>query len=86
MEALAAVSLAGNILQFLTFTGDEISKSRQIRTSSSGILKEHHDLECLTTDLKGLSCRLQASVGLVTQSWSSYIQAATRSQTSCSWL
>ena len=65
MEALAAISLAGNILQFLNFTADAISKSRQIYTSVSGTLKEHDDLESLTTDLKGLSGRLQTSVGLV---------------------
>lgn len=65
MEALAAVSLAGNILQFLTFTGDVISKSRQIHTSISGTLKEHDDLECLATDLTCLSGRLQASIGPV---------------------
>ena len=65
MEALAAVSLAGNILQFLDFTHDAISKSRQIHTSISGTLKEHADLKGLTTDLKDLSGRLQASSGSV---------------------
>lgn len=65
MEALAAVSLAGNILQFLNFTCDAISESRQIHASVSGTLKEHDDLEGLTTDLKGLNRRLQASVGPV---------------------
>ena len=62
METLAAVSLAGNILQFLDFTYDTISKSRQIRTF---IFKEHADLEGLATDLKDLSGRLQASSGPV---------------------
>ena len=61
MEALAAVGLAGNILQFLDFTHDTISKSRQIRTSISGTLKEHADLKGLTADLKDLSGRLQTS-------------------------
>ena len=65
MEALAAVSLAGNILQVLNFTGDAISKSRQIRASISGTLKEYDDLESLTIDLKSLSGRLQASPGPV---------------------
>ena len=63
MEALAAVSLAGNIVQFLDFIGDAISKSRQIHASVSGTLKEHDDLESLATDLKDLSGRLQASIG-----------------------
>ena len=61
MEALAAVSLAGNILQFLDFTSDVISKTRQIHTSISRTLKEHDDLDYLTTDLKGLSDRLRTS-------------------------
>ena len=65
MEALAAVSLAGNILQFLSFTGDAISKTRQIHAFILGTLKEHDDLEGLTTVLRGLSGRLQASVGSV---------------------
>ena len=63
MDALAAFSLAVNILQFLDFIGDAISKSRQIHASASGTLKEHDDLESLTTDLKDLSGRLQASTG-----------------------
>ena len=62
MGTLAAVSLAGNTLQFLDFAFDTISKSRQIRTF---ILKERPDLEDLTTDLKDLSSRLQASSGSV---------------------
>lgn len=65
MEALAAISLAGNILQFLNFTGDAITKSRQIHASISGTLKEHDHQEGLTTDLKNLSVRLQASAGPV---------------------
>lgn len=65
MEALAAVSLAGNVLQFLNFTNDVISKSRQIHGSITGTLKENDDLEGLTSDLKCLSGRLQASAGPV---------------------
>ena len=61
METLAAVSLAGNILQFLSFTGATISKTRQIHASSSGTLKEHDDLEGIATHLKDLASRLQTS-------------------------
>ena len=61
METLAAVSLAGNILQLLNFTGPAISKTRQIHASISGTLKEHDDLESITNDLKDLASRLQAS-------------------------
>ena len=59
MEILAAVSLAGNILQFLDFTSDAILKSRQVHASFSGSLKEHADLKSLTIDLKRLSDKLQ---------------------------
>ena len=65
MEALAAVSLAGNVLQFLNFTSDVISKSRQIHGSITGTLKENDDLEGLTGDLKCLSGRLQTLAGPV---------------------
>ena len=65
MGALAAVSLAGNILQFLNLTGDAIFKSRQIHASISGTLKEHEHLESLTNNFKCLSGRLQTSVGPV---------------------
>ncbi|KAL9137009.1 MAG: hypothetical protein Q9175_001793 [Cornicularia normoerica] len=65
METLAAISLAGNILQFLNCTGDAISKSCQIHASVSGILKGLDDLEGLTTHLKSLSIPLQASPGPV---------------------
>ena len=61
MESLAAVSLAGNVLQFLNFAGAAISKTRQIHASTSGTLKEHDDLEGITTDLKNLASRLQTS-------------------------
>lgn len=65
MEALAAVSLAGNILQLLSFAGDAISKSRQIHASVNGALEEHEDLEIVTTNLKDLSVRLQTPAGPV---------------------
>lgn len=65
MEAIAAISLAGNILQFLNFTGDAITTSRRIHASTSGTLNEHDNLERLATDLKYLSVRLQGSAGPV---------------------
>ena len=58
MEPLAAVGLAGNIIQFLDFTRDTISKSRQIRTFIS---EGYADLENLTTHLKDLSGHLRSS-------------------------
>ncbi|KAK2730167.1 hypothetical protein CKAH01_09689 [Colletotrichum kahawae] len=45
MEALAAVSLAGNILQFLQFCAGLVSESRQIYDSIEGTTKDCKDLE-----------------------------------------
>ncbi len=55
MEALAAVSLAGNILQFLDFVGTAVSKTREIYTSATGTLKEHEDIGTVSRDLKSVS-------------------------------
>lgn len=52
MEALAAVSLAGNILQFLDFVGDVVSKSRRVVSSED----KHRD--DITYHLKILNNRL----------------------------
>lgn len=61
MEGLAAVSLAGNILQFLDFVGTVVSKTREVYTSTTGGLREHEDIGIITKDLKGLNGRLQTS-------------------------
>ena len=63
MEALAIVSLAGNILQFLDFVRGVVSKTGEIHNSALGNLNEHDDQENLTKDLKSLSGRLQNSAG-----------------------
>ncbi len=58
MEALAAVSLAGNIVQFIDFVGEVCSKSGQIYHSASCASEEAGDQEFLTRDLKELNSRL----------------------------
>ena len=64
MEALAAVSLAGNILQFLDFAGSVVSKTGQIYDSASGTLEEHDDPENNTTShLKTLTGNIKAADG-----------------------
>ena len=55
MEAVAAVSLAGNILQFIDFITSVVSKSVEIYSSASGTLREHNDQESITNDIKSLS-------------------------------
>lgn len=62
MEALAAVSLAGNILQFLDFIGSVVSKTREVyKTDTSTLGDENEDLGTITEDLKTLSGRLQTA-------------------------
>ncbi|KAK0639655.1 hypothetical protein B0T16DRAFT_246926 [Cercophora newfieldiana] len=59
MEALAAVSLTGNILQFLDFCGKVVSGSREIYHSFSGTTKEYESLEQV------YECISEISAGLV---------------------
>lgn len=56
MEALAAVSLAGNVLQFVDSVKTLISFSRQI--SSFGATEEHIELNVIVQELKGLTSRV----------------------------
>ena len=63
MEALAAVSLAGNILQFLYFAGGVVSKTGQIYDSASGTLEEHYDQENAASHLKTLTGNIKAADG-----------------------
>ncbi len=58
MEALAAVSLAGSILQFTDFTTSVVSKTKEFYITTSGSLKEYDDLHSITIHLKNLSDRL----------------------------
>jgi len=55
MESLAAIGLAGNIVQFISFSSTLISKSREIRQSASGISKETVDLRLVAEDISQFS-------------------------------
>lgn len=50
MEALAAVSLAGNILQFASTAKKVVSASRQLR--DIGSTEEHDELDAVIQDLR----------------------------------
>lgn len=54
-EGLAAVGLAGNIIQFISFASELVSKTRDIRQSASGVASEVIDLECVSNSLKSLT-------------------------------
>ncbi|KAH6865513.1 hypothetical protein BKA58DRAFT_413238 [Alternaria rosae] len=57
-EGLAAIGLAGNIIQFISFSFVLLSKSRELRQSVSGALNEHVDLTIVSQDISALSSRL----------------------------
>ncbi|KAI9771952.1 MAG: hypothetical protein M1839_002585 [Geoglossum umbratile] len=61
MEVLAAISLAGNIIQFVDFSGKLISKTAEIRKSGTGALAENINIETATNDLALLSTKLHDS-------------------------
>ncbi|XTI87333.1 putative WD-repeat protein [Cenococcum geophilum] len=61
MEIVAAIGLAGNIIQFVDFCGGLISKTAEIYKSGAGALVENVDIETATDDLALLSTTLQDS-------------------------
>ena len=62
MEILATIGLAGNILQFVDFSGKVISNSKQLYSSVDGILIENADIERITKDLKALNAKFSRLV------------------------
>ena len=58
MEALTAIGLAANILQFIDLGIKVVSKGNQIYRSGDGTLPEHHDLAVVTNDLLLLQTKL----------------------------
>ncbi|OQU94913.1 NACHT domain-containing protein [Cladophialophora immunda] len=61
MEAMAAVGLAGNILQFIDFAAKIVTKGHHIYKSVDGSLSENNDLELITSDLVVLQTKLERS-------------------------
>lgn len=59
MEAFAAVSLVGNIVQFVSFSGKLISKSAKLYRSRKDILPENADIEMAINHLIILIDRLK---------------------------
>ncbi|KAH6113873.1 hypothetical protein HBI69_130890 [Parastagonospora nodorum] len=55
LEGLAAIGLAGNIIQFVSFSSTLISQSREIYQSASGVSAELLDLNTVSRDLKTLN-------------------------------
>lgn len=62
MEAVLAIALAGNILQFLQAAGSVLSKAQQLYRSIDGILIEHADSKRIAQDLKRRSTQISQAV------------------------
>ena len=62
MEALSALSLASNIVQFLEFGLRVVSKGNKIYRSVDGILEENLDLEVVTRDLLDMQSKLKCTL------------------------
>jgi hypothetical protein len=66
MEALVAIGLAGNIVQFIQFASQVVSEAREIYRSGIDGSAEHLNLETVAEDLRTLIIPLQTSTsGLV---------------------
>ena len=64
MEAIAAIGLAANILQFVDFVGDVLSTSEELYHSTTGLSSENDAKVTIIQDLKGISKRIQLSTDL----------------------
>ena len=60
-EGLAAIALAGNIIQFISFSFVLVSKTKELHQSVSGTLSENVDLEIISQDIRTLSNSITAS-------------------------
>jgi hypothetical protein len=58
LEALAAIGLAGNILQFIDFTAKVLNSANELKASASGFTKDAESVAQVTTSLKGLCDKL----------------------------
>jgi hypothetical protein len=55
MAELAALGLASNIIQLITFASDLISKTHEIHKSTQGSLVRHLELEAVSENLRNLA-------------------------------
>ena len=65
MDALTAIGLVGNIIQFVDFSQKLISNSIQLYHSSAGALAENIDIETVTNHLLTLNKKLKADAATV---------------------
>ena len=62
MDPLSALSLAGNIVQFVDFGADLLSSARELYKSPVGSLLIHDEVALVTSDLEMLVNRLRSSM------------------------
>ncbi|KAF2735528.1 hypothetical protein EJ04DRAFT_563219 [Polyplosphaeria fusca] len=63
VEALAAVSLAGNILQFVEVGAKVLAKSKQIYLSADGMADDIFNISTVINELDGASDKLKQDIG-----------------------
>jgi hypothetical protein len=61
MEVIAVISLVGNIIQFIDFSSNLVSKTAQLYQSNKGALAENIDAETATNHLLLLNKKLKDS-------------------------
>lgn len=61
MDPLTVLSVAGNIVQFIQFGCQIVSKGQQIYRSTTGSLTENVDIETVANDFRALSTQLKQS-------------------------
>ena len=66
-EGLAAIGLAGNIIQFISFSFVLVSKTKDLRQSASGTLAENVDLKIITQDIRAFSSGITSRAGASAQ-------------------
>jgi hypothetical protein len=61
MDGLTALSLAGNIIQFVDFGTKLLSRAEELYRSSQGSLGVNDEIELVTADLKDVITKLRVS-------------------------
>lgn len=62
MDPLSALSVAGNIIQFIQFTTQVLSKGQEIYSSSSGLPAERSEIGAVSQDFKSISQSIKRSL------------------------
>jgi len=65
MEALAALGVAGTVVQFVDFSSKLISKGNEYHRSVSGALVEHTELRAIAENMAVLSAGLDKSMNTI---------------------